>query len=368
MTVNAPTPTTFTFAGCLFDGGLGIDYLSIGGHVTFQGTVNSIEGINLLTAHSPTTPGTQGREAAVLDLHSTFSDFPLDTRIRGTGTINYTLDVAIDGFDGSQITYDSGTVVDFTVIGSSGNDTIIGTVRADTITGNDGNDLLNGGTGDDSLAGGIGDDIYVVDSAGDVVSESGGSGVDTVQASRSFALGAGFENLTLSATGNFTGTGNSLANTLIGNSGATALSGGGGADTLTGGNGNDTLDGGVLGDSMAGGAGNDTYVVDAAGDVVSEAGGTGTDVVQASVSFVLGAGLENLTLLTAAGLAGTGNGLANVISGTSGANLLKGEGGADTLTGNDGNDTLDCKVDDLSGHRLGEIIAFPEGLHRVFCR
>jgi len=27
-----------------------------------------------------------------------------------------------------------------------------------------------------------------------------------------------------------------------------------------------------------------------------------------------------------------------------------------------------CKVDDLSGHRLGEIIAFPEGLHRVFCR
>ena len=25
------------------------------------------------------------------------------------------------------------------------------------------------------------------------------------------------------------------------------------------------------------------------------------------------------------------------------------------------------KVDDLAGHRLGEIIAFREGLHRVFC-
>ena len=25
-----------------------------------------------------------------------------------------------------------------------------------------------------------------------------------------------------------------------------------------------------------------------------------------------------------------------------------------------------CKVDDLAGHRLGEIIAFREGLHRVF--
>lgn len=26
----------------------------------------------------------------------------------------------------------------------------------------------------------------------------------------------------------------------------------------------------------------------------------------------------------------------------------------------------ECKVDDLAGHRLGEIIAFREGLHRVF--
>ncbi len=31
------------------------------------------------------------------------------------------------------------------------------------------------------------------------------------------------------------------------------------------------------------------------------------------------------------------------------------------------NDGL-CKVDDLAGHRLGEIIAFREGLHRVFFR
>ncbi|WP_445785545.1 hypothetical protein, partial [Sphingorhabdus sp.] len=29
-------------------------------------------------------------------------------------------------------------------------------------------------------------------------------------------------------------------------------------------------------------------------------------------------------------------------------------------------DNLGCKVDDLAGHRLGEIIAFREGLHRVF--
>jgi hypothetical protein len=28
----------------------------------------------------------------------------------------------------------------------------------------------------------------------------------------------------------------------------------------------------------------------------------------------------------------------------------------------------ECKVDDLAGHRLGEIITFREGLHRVFFR
>ena len=32
------------------------------------------------------------------------------------------------------------------------------------------------------------------------------------------------------------------------------------------------------------------------------------------------------------------------------------------------NCSLYCKVDDLAGHRLGEIIAFREGLHRVFFR
>ena len=29
-------------------------------------------------------------------------------------------------------------------------------------------------------------------------------------------------------------------------------------------------------------------------------------------------------------------------------------------------DVAHCKVDDLAGHRLGEIITFREGLHRVF--
>ena len=36
------------------------------------------------------------------------------------------------------------------------------------------------------------------------------------------------------------------------------------------------------------------------------------------------------------------------------------------LRGQDRAAPIACKVDDLAGHRLNEIIAFREGLHRVF--
>ena len=93
---------------------------------------------------------------------------------------------------------------------------------------------------------------------------------------------------------------------------------------------------------MFGGLGNDTYVVDNVGDVVDETGGDGTDTIQTAFAFSLAAigAIENLTLTGSAAIAGTGNGLDNVLTGNTGANILTGLDGNDTLNGGAGADTM----------------------------
>ena len=72
--------------------------------------------------------------------------------------------------------------------------------------------MLDGGAGADTMSGGAGNDTYVVDDAGDVVTEAAGEGTDTVRARVSYTLGANVENLTLTGTGAINGTGNALDN------------------------------------------------------------------------------------------------------------------------------------------------------------
>ena len=77
----------------------------------------------------------------------------------------------------------------------------------------------------------------------------------------------------------------------------------------------DTLDGAGAADRMVGGGGSDTYLVDNALDLAGEAAKGGTDTVIASVDDALGSNVENL-VLTGAGHRGTGNALANHLTGT----------------------------------------------------
>ncbi len=246
------------------------------------------------------------------------------------------------GSGNDRIRFTSATPADNNVRGGAGND---------TIEAGAGNDTLDGGTGNDSLRGGTGNDTYVVDSVGDVVTETStlATEIDTVRSSISYTLGANLENLTLIGTAAINGTGNSLNNTIAGNAannildggaGNDTLRGGAGNDTLRGGAGNDTLDGGTGNDLLLGGTGNDLYIVNTTGDVVTENLSAGTDTVQSSISYTLGANLENLILTGTAAINGTGNSLANNITGNSGSNTINGGTGNDTLIGGAGNDTI----------------------------
>lgn len=336
----------------------------------------------------------------------------IDTLKGAAGNDTYVVDVAGDtvvenageGTDLVQaaVTFTLGANVEHLTL--TGSAAIQGTGNAldNVLTGNAGANLLNGSTGTDTLKGGAGDDTYVVDGVTDVVTELAGEGVDTVQSSVTWTLGANVENLTLTGSAAINATGNVLANALAGNAGANVLDGGAGGDALSGAGGNDTyvidsaadivtelasagtdlaqasisyvlpvnvenltltgslaidatgnagnnalagnaaanvLDGGAGNDSLAGGAGNDTYIVDSASDTISESAAAGTDLVMSSVTHVLAANVENLTLTGMGALNATGNDLANVVSGNAGNNVLDGKAGADTLKGGAGNDT-----------------------------
>ncbi len=159
----------------------------------------------------------------------------------------------------------------------------IGSAAADIIIGNAADNVLDGGAGADQMSGGAGDDTYVVDNAGDVVTEAASAGYDQVYAGISYVLPANVEKLYLPGTAAINGTGNALNNTLYGNGAANVLDGGAGADALVGGN------------------GNDIYYIDNVGDVVQEYSAGGSDRIFTSVSYTLPAEVEYLWLLGSTG-------------------------------------------------------------------
>ena len=216
----------------------------------------------------------------------------------------------------------TGNALDNVIAGNIRNNTLRGLEGNDTLYGNAGHDTLDGGTGADTMRGGSGNDTYVVDNAGDVVTEMAYRGTDHVRSNIDYTLTDNVENLTLTGTADIDGTGNNLNNVITGNSGANILNGGAGADTLVG------------------GTGDDTYIVDHSADAIEELFDGGIDTVLSSASYTLSDNIENLNLTGTAAINGIGNDGDNIITGNVGNNTLSGEWGNDTLYGAEGNDVL----------------------------
>jgi len=125
-----------------------------------------------------------------------------------------------------------------------------------------------------------------------------------------------------------------------GGSGNDVLYGNGAANILTGNNGNDVLYGRGGVDTLNGGLGNDTFVLTNENDRVIDSGGVDTITSTITRSLASYAAIENLRLLGAGNINGTGNALNNVMTGNSGRNRLDGGNGNDTLNGGAGLDTL----------------------------
>ncbi|HLO76604.1 MAG TPA: cadherin domain-containing protein [Magnetospirillum sp.] len=217
-----------------------------------------------------------------------------------------------------------------------------GSLLNDVLVGDDNANFLDGYAGADVMIGGAGDDVYVVayvpGNGSDVVSENAGEGIDTVQTwLQSYTLQSNVENLKYDFGMAFSGTGNSLNNTITGGYGVDILDGGAGNDTLDGG---DWPDQGDKADTLIGGLGNDTFYVDRL-DTVSEAAGQGIDTMRTTVgACTVSANVENLIYDGSGSFYGVGNALNNVITGAAGVDNLFGNEGNDTLNGRAGADYL----------------------------
>jgi len=300
----------------------------------------------------------------------------------GTDTVQASISFSLSDAAHAKGQIENLTLTGSTALAGTGNslgNVITGNALDNTLIGNGGDDTLNGGVGADIMIGGGGNDTYIVDNAGDVVDETGGSGIDTVQASITFSLSDGvhakgaIENLILTGSAAINGTGNALDNVITGNSGNNVLEGLGGADTLIGGAGADTasyagssqgvtvslatglgsggdaegdtlsgienLTGSGQDDTLAGNGSNNVLVGGLGIDTVSYAGaeaGVTVSLAITSAQKTKGAGtdtfsgFENLT----------GSSHDDILTGDSGNNVLDGGLGADKLNGGAGDDTL----------------------------
>lgn len=225
-----------------------IENLTLTGNANINATGNELAnilvgnyGANVLDggAGADSMKGGGGDDTYIVD-----SVYDVVIEAGGSGKDTIKSYVSLSLMDKDHVT---GTVENLTLLGDD-NINATGNVMNNVLTGNSGDNNFDGARGEDRMIGGLGNDTYKVDSAGDIVDETGGDGNDTVNASISFSLEntlGTVENLTLTGSSAINATGNGENNVLTGNSAGNMLSGGAGNDQLIGGNGNDILNGGA---------------------------------------------------------------------------------------------------------------------------
>ena len=301
-------------------------------------TIDGLAGADNMT-------GKLGDDTYVVD---NIGDLVNEAANQGTDTVNVAFKAAGTYVLGANI--ENATVIAAATIAVNltGNDlanALLGNAAANTLTGGAGDDTLDGGAGADKLIGGIGNDVYVVDAAGDIVTELLNEGTDRVDTTLvKYTLGSNLENLRYTGALAFNGGGNELNN---------VITGGGGNDTLSGMAGNDTLAGGLGNDVIDGGAGEDTVIVlgNFADYARSRPNATDTVLVNTLTreqitlrnveNVVFADGLKPMTDVQL-NIKSIGN---DSLGGTAGNDTLDGGLGADTLRGLLGDDTY--VVDDV---------------------
>ncbi|HZW24918.1 MAG TPA: putative Ig domain-containing protein [Gallionella sp.] len=353
-TDTVETGLTYSLAGVA-----NVENLTLTGADAVNGTGNELSNVLTGNAAANILDGGAGRDtlyggAGDDTLLGGFADDRLDggagsdTVVGGLGNDTYVIDnigdVVTENVNEGADLVQSG--ISYTLTANVENLTLTGTENLNAtgndinnaIRGNSGNNRIDGGLGSDAMYGGAGDDYYITN-VGDIISETVGQGIDTIERNyeTTLVLERNVENLVLTGAA-IHGNGNELDNVVTGNAADNNMSGLAGNDTLDGGAGNDSLFGGTGADTLIGGAGDDYYEIDNAGDTIIEAAGEGNEMVRSTVSFALGDNIERLAVDGVADLSATGNALDNGLWGNAGNNILTGGTGNDYLVGGAGND------------------------------
>jgi Ca2+-binding RTX toxin-like protein len=214
------------------EGGLGADILIGGAGIDTARYLTSSQGVTV----SLLTGGGSGGDAAGDDLsgiENILGSQHADTLWGDNGDNN------LNGQAGNDLLKGMGGSDHLD--GGLDNDSLFGMGDADELYGSFGDDYLNGGAGADIMEGGADNDTYIVDNAGDAVTDWGGQGtLDRVETSVTYALNSQteievLETVDPDATTAIDLVGNAYGQTIIGNAGNNVIAGGAGLDSMVGG-------------------------------------------------------------------------------------------------------------------------------------